>query len=319
MRMAFAVAMTVLALGGCKRTEPGLLLGTVEWDRVELIAEAAEPVIEIAVHEGQAVRGGQVLLRLDDRRAMADVTAAEAELARISALLAEQRNGARPEQIDEARERQRRAQTMELDAHQQLERTRSMQARKLMSPSDLERAQNAYQAAVAERRAAAAGLNLLLRGTRAETLEQTEAAARVAQARRDQAVVNLLRLTVTAPRDGKVDAIPVRVGDQPMRGSTVLSMLVGDAPYARVFVPASVRAQVQPGARYRVTVEGVSETFDATVRWVRSDPTFTPYYALTGDDASRLTYLTELTLAGAHAAQLPAGLPARALPVATAP
>jgi HlyD family secretion protein len=315
MRGANGVLLCVLALGGCQRATPELLLGTVEWDRVAQIAEAAEPVVELAVHEGETVRAGQVLLRLDNRRAAADLAMADAELARIGAMLTEQRNGARPEQIDEARERQRRAQVMELDAKQQLERTRNMRERNLMSPADLERAQNAHSATVAERRAAAAALELLLRGTRAETLEQTEAAERMARARRDQAALTFERLTIAAPRNGRVDALPVRVGDQPARGATVVTLLVGDAPYARVFVPASQRAGVAPGKRYQLTVEGVEGTFDATVRWVRSDPTFTPYYALTGDDASRLTYLAELTLTGEKAAQLPAGLPARAVPV----
>ena len=95
MRVAMAVALSMLALGGCKRATPDLLLGTVEWDRVALIAEAAEPVVELAVHEGETVRAGQVLLRLDNRRAAADLAMADAELARVGALLAEQRNGAR--------------------------------------------------------------------------------------------------------------------------------------------------------------------------------------------------------------------------------
>ena len=51
--------------------------------------------------------------------------------------------------------------------------------------------------------------------------------------------------------------------------------------------------------------------FDGTVRMVRSEPSFTPYYALIGKDASRLVYLAEVTVAGADAAKLPAGLPVR--------
>jgi len=43
---------------------------------------------------------------------------------------------------------------------------------------------------------------------------------------------------------------------------------------------------------------------------VRSEPSFTPYYALSGDDAARLSYLAEVTL-GNDAAQLPPGLPVR--------
>ena len=59
-------------------------------------------------------------------------------------------------------------------------------------------------------------------------------------------------------------------------------------------------------------VEGVDGTFAATIRSLRSDPAFTPYFALTGDDASRLAYRAELVLDGDAAKKLPAGLPAQA-------
>ena len=43
---------------------------------------------------------------------------------------------------------------------------------------------------------------------------------------------------------------------------------------------------------------------------IRSEPSFTPYYALIGEDAARLSYLAEVSLGG-EAAELPAGLPVR--------
>ena len=89
-------------------------------------------------------------------------------------------------------------------------------------------------------------------------------------------------------------------------------MLVGDSPYARVFVPASQRPEVKIGDRFDVRVQGVAQPFTARVRSIRSEPSFTPYYALAGDDASRLVYRAELLLEGTAAADLPAGLPASA-------
>ena len=43
---------------------------------------------------------------------------------------------------------------------------------------------------------------------------------------------------------------------------------------------------------------------------IRSEPSFTPYYALIGEDAARLSYLAEIEL-GRGANDLPAGLPVR--------
>jgi len=43
---------------------------------------------------------------------------------------------------------------------------------------------------------------------------------------------------------------------------------------------------------------------------IRSEPSFTPYYALSGRDAERLSYLAEITL-DKSGADLPAGVPVR--------
>jgi HlyD family secretion protein len=43
---------------------------------------------------------------------------------------------------------------------------------------------------------------------------------------------------------------------------------------------------------------------------IRSEPSFTPYYALAGADAARLSYLAEIQL-DRQAAALPAGVPVR--------
>ena len=56
-------------------------------------------------------------------------------------------------------------------------------------------------------------------------------------------------------------------------------------------------------------MEGVDDTFEARVRSIASEASFTPYFALTGADASRLAYRAELVLEGDAARSLPAGLP----------
>jgi HlyD family secretion protein len=58
-----------------------------------------------------------------------------------------------------------------------------------------------------------------------------------------------------------------------------------------------------------VQVDGVSEPVAGRVRTVSSDPVFTPYFALTERDRSRLAYVAEVTLVGKAADALPAGLP----------
>ena len=105
--------------------------------------------------------------------------------------------------------------------------------------------------------------------------------------------------------------LPYEVGDQAPVGAPLAVLLVGDAPYARVYVPEPIRADVAVGDAARVFVDGREAPLAGRVRMVRSEPGFTPYYALVGKDAARLSYLAEIELTGKDARILPAGLPVR--------
>jgi HlyD family secretion protein len=66
------------------------------------------------------------------------------------------------------------------------------------------------------------------------------------------------------------------------------------------------------GDSLEISIEGQPTTFSGRVRSIASNPSFTPYYALTGEDASRLVYRAEVVLEGPQTRQLPAGLPLQA-------
>ncbi|MGB7737546.1 MAG: hypothetical protein WBM03_00405, partial [Steroidobacteraceae bacterium] len=63
------------------------------------------------------------------------------------------------------------------------------------------------------------------------------------------------------------------------------------------------------GTRVAATVDGHAERIKGTVRYVSAEAAFTPYYALTQKDRSRLAYLAEITLDDPAARALPAGVP----------
>lgn len=311
MRRLLLSALLLAALTGCADADKPLL-GTLEWDRVSLPAEASEVLLRIAVAEGERVEAGQLLLELDPRRQDARIAQARAEVEQAAAHLAELSNGARSETIDAARADLARNRAELTDAERSFSRIAELYQRKQVAIAELDRARAARDQASAATRSAEAQLRELTNGTRPEQLEQAAAALEAARGNLAQLQVGREHLSLRAPRSGLVDALPFKVGDQPPAGAELVSLLVGEQPYARVFIPASIRAQVSVGDVMRVFVEGVEQPFQARVRSIRSEAAFTPYYALTGDDASRLMYRAELVLQGEAARQLPAGLPLRA-------
>jgi HlyD family secretion protein len=312
----FFAAAAIAALAGCNRSSaPPPLLGTLEWDRIAVPAEVSEPIMQVLVKEGDLVEANQLLLTLDPRRTQAQLDAARADEQRLTAALDELRHGARIETIDASRAALARTQAAAANARLVRDRAAEIRKKGLNSQADLDNANSLLRQTDAEANSARANLDELLHGTRVEDLAQGEAALARAQASVVQLAVTLEHLSVRAPRAGRVDALPFKLGDRPPQGAGVVSFLVGDAPYARVFVPEAQRVGINQGARFNVKVEGVDHAFTATALRVASEASFTPYYALTGDDASRLVYRAELGLEGEEARKLPAGLPCQATPL----
>jgi HlyD family secretion protein len=163
---------------------------------------------------------------------------------------------------------------------------------------------------MARRDEARAALEALLRGTTAEELEQDESALAAAEAALAEAQLRLARLEVRAPVAGRVDALPFEIGERPPAGSVVAVLLAEGAPHARVHVPEPLRVRLAPGTPARVRVEGVDAVFTGRVRSVAHDAAFTPYFALSEQDRSRLSYVAEVELTDPRARELPSGVPA---------
>lgn len=305
-RVVLLLAITI-ALAACAPTPPQAL-GTLERDRIALPAPAFEPILAIDVFEGAQVAAGDVLVRLDDSRSRAALAAAQADVQGLADALAEARAGARSEEREQANAQVASAVAQERNAKRERDRLDTLLARGLVPRAQADDARAAYDSAAATLRSTRAAAALLQNGTRAERIAQAEAALAAAQAQVERLAVDVERMQVRAPRAGIVDSLPYKVGDQVAIGAPLVNLLVGDAPYARVYVPQPLRASVHVGDSVGVVLEGDPRTWPARVRMLRSTPTFTPYYALHGDDAARLSYLAEVQL-DADAAQLPVGMP----------
>jgi HlyD family secretion protein len=220
LKSIFFLTSAVAALAGCNRSSaPPPLLGTLEWDRIAVPAEVSEPITQILVKEGDVVDAHQLLLTLDPRRTQAQLDAArrrratpECRARRAAPWRARRNNRRRRVLHCHARKRPRRMRVWCADRA-----LRSVKAQ-AQPQADLDNANAALRQADADANAARANLDELLHGTRPEDLAQGEAALAQAQASVAQLPVTLERLSVRAPRAGRVDALPFKLGDRPPQG-----------------------------------------------------------------------------------------------------
>lgn len=304
-----ALPIALLLVAACDRASAPAMLGTLERDRLELIADAQEQIVQQHVREGAHVAPGDILVELDHAASDARLAQARAQASEARARLAELEHGTRAEQISAAR-----AQLAADDAHvlvesKEYERQADLVKRQLTSQSAVDRQKATRDAAIAAQRASVAQLDELVNGTRSEQIDQARQAVASSEATVQSLEIDAARLVVRAPRSGIVDAVPFKLGERPPRGATVIVLLADDAPYARVYIPEPMRAQVTVGKDVSVHVDGTAQEYAGRVRFVSTDAAFTPYYALTQKDRSRLSYLAEVTLTEQAAQELPTGIP----------
>ena len=304
----------LLALAACQRTGEQSMVGTLERDRVEVKVESSEPIVSRDVRDGQAVAVGDLLMRQDPARPRARLEQAQAERAQAAARLAELRRGPRQEAIRETRARLAAAEAQADNALAELNRVRDVHGRGLSSQAALDEADTQWKSATATRAAIREELEAQLAGTTIEELDQGAAALAAAEATVAQARLDLERTELRAPVDGIVDKLLFQMGERPAPGTTIAVVLDRSRVFARFYVPEYLRAGIRPGRELMVRIDGVGREMKGTVRWVSADASFTPYFALTEHDRSRLSYIAELDLP--EAADLPSGVPLVVLPPA---
>ena len=221
-------------------------------------ADIGSPVmgrlVALTVKEGDAVRAGQVLARIDAIQAAATAEAAAAALGALEADAGGAATQVRGSQstLDEARARAAEAETA-------LTRARQLRDAGLLPAAEFDRAEAAAAAAKAQQAAATAA---------AEQSQQAATAARqrVAQARAERARARdqLNKTEITAPIDGVVTRLDVEVGEMVVIGvqnqpGTIL-MTVSDltAIDAQVKVAEADVMRLDTGMAATITLEAIT-------------------------------------------------------------
>jgi HlyD family secretion protein len=306
---AFILLPCVLLLAGCVRHDESKLPGTLERDRVELVAQANEAIVSLPFAEGATVKVGDVVVVQDRELSASGLDAARADLAEAEARVEELKNGPRSTTIRAGIARRDTARVQRDNAVRERDRLLGLVARSLVSKQEADRQSAAADAAESNLREAEADLRELQEGTRTEQVAQAREAADAARANLKGLETTSSRLEVRSPIGGTIDALPFHLGEKPMQGATVAVLLATTAPFARIHVPEPIRARVKVGTQATIAVDGIERSFKGQVRFIASDAEFTPYYSLTAADRSRLSFLAEVVIDDSDAASLPSGVP----------
>lgn len=297
---------TLLLLTACQQEVTGWY-GTVERERHTLTSPASELITSVLVREGDRVKAGQLLLTLDTTSVQARIAQRRAELAEVQAMQQELIQGPRMESLALAEATRRGTDAALLEAQQRLSRVDQLLQAGAATQADHDQALAARDLAQAALERATQTLTELRNGTRSEQLQQVEARVAAAQARLAIDEKALADLSLFSAHDAVVDSLPWQAGDRVAQGTQLISLLIDDEAFVRVYVPADARDLLSTSQPLSIQPDAEMPAFLGTIRHIRPQPAFTPYYALNERDRARLMYLTEISLPASHA-DLPSGM-----------
>ena len=305
---AYILLMLMLWLPACSQS-PEQALGTLEWDRVNSRAPASEIVVDILVEEGDRVNAGDPILYLDDSKISEQIRDQEARLEQATWYLKELEKGPRAQKIAEAEARLKAAVATRENDLEIYNRQKKLYKTDFTSKQQLDITKKNYLNAREKVKEYTEQLDELMEGTRIEQIKQARAnvASLTAQLKRLQLLA--AEYKIRAPRAGVVDSLPFKKGDRPPAHAVVSTLLAGARPWARVYVPGPYRSKMKPGEDFSLRIDGQDEPFSVRLRSISSDASFTPYYALSERDRSRLSYVAKLDLVDEKAVGLTAGTP----------
>lgn len=272
--------------------------GNVDIRGVDLGFRVAGKLLEVLKDEGDTVKAGELLARIDRQPYVHELARADAELAAAAADQRLKQAGYRSEEIAQARAALAESRVVAQDAGRAHQRQASLVGGGGTSQQNLESAQAALDEATQRANVNEAKLNLLEAGFRAEEIAAAIARVAQAQAARDSAALRLEDTELKAPSDGIVLTRALEPGAIVPAGATALSLSLEKPVWVRAYVHEGELGRVPPGTHVWLTTDGRPDRpFHGTVGFVSPRAEFTPKSVETPELRTTLVYRLRVVVA----------------------
>lgn len=315
--LVLLVAVSVaLAWGGRHlgggASKPVAVTGTIEATQVDVSVKITGRIVERLVKEGDRVRRGQVLVRLDDSELAADVRRQDAALRSAQATLRDLEKGARSQEIEDARAAVSSAEATRDMTERDFQRYDQLYRKNLIAAQDVDRARQAYEVAKAHERSARERLALLLAGSRPDQVDAARWQVTQAESALAQTQSRLREAVVVSPIDGVVLRKNLEAGETANPGVSILTLVNPKDVWLRAYVPETEVGRLRVGDAAALRVDAFpNRVFTGRLIEIGSEAEFTPRNVQTKKERVTLVFRIKIQIDNPDGLLKP-GLPADA-------
>ena len=297
MILGVALATLLVTSGGCRwRGVQPDGSGTIDCTQVQVAPQISGRVAELPPQEGDVLKQGALVARLDARDYELKRDEAHAALANAQAQLDLLRAGARVEDIERAREAVREAHAEAMAAAADRKRVGEVFAAGSATQKQQDDAVSAADRTAAALAGAEQNLARLEHGNRPEEIHAAEAQAELAKVRLAQAEKAVADCIVTAPMNGVVTTRSREVGEWVTPGAPLVTLSRLDEVWLAIYIPEDRLSRVKLGGKAWVQLDGDAQRYEGVVTFISPEAEFTPKNAQTPDERAKLVYRVKITL-----------------------
>ncbi|SCW84900.1 HlyD family secretion protein [Rhizobium mongolense subsp. loessense] len=267
------------------------LYGNVDIRQVSLAFRVSGRLEEARVDEGDAVKRGVVLARLDNEPYDYAVRSAEATVAALRATLDKLRAGPRPAEIAQASASYNESLADLRNANLAYDRARQLRPQGTVSQAGLDQATAARAMAAARAESANQALVLLKEGSRAEDIAAAAAQLKAAEATLATARTSLGDTELRAPNDGIILSRIKEPGAIVSPADAVYVLSLTEPVWVRSYVAEVELGRIHPGMKVKVTSDTKpDQAYEGRIGFISPVAEFTPKSVETPELRTDLVY-----------------------------
>lgn len=294
------IILLVVAAGGAwfaynkthqaEAREP-VLYGNVDIREVNLGFRVGGRVAEVLRDEGDAVKPGEVVARLDDEPYRREADEARGQVAALQARLELLEAGNRPQEIAQARALVREREVTAENAERLFKREDDLLRSKAVSIQDRDDAEAAYREAEARLNSSREQLNLLEAGFRKEEIAQAKADLLRAEAALASAELRVQDTVLKSPSEGVVLTRAEEPGAILQSGTTILTVCLTRPVWVRAYINEPELGRIHPGMKVQVFSDSYpNHAYSGQIGYISPRAEFTPKNVETPELRTSLVY-----------------------------
>ncbi|WP_296972394.1 efflux RND transporter periplasmic adaptor subunit [Tepidanaerobacter sp. EBM-38] len=229
-------------------------------DEVSLSPKMGGKVEQILVKEGETVKAGQVIIRLEQKDVASQVNQAQAAYEAALAQLSSLENGQLPQQIAQLESAVNQAEANFNNAKENYERMKVLFEQEAITKQQFEGIELQYSIAKEQYESAKTQLALTKEKTAPESLSMAKAQVKQAEAMLTAANTALDNCLITSPIDGVVGAISATVGQLVSAGYSVATVGNLNSVEIQINVTEDRISGLKVGQEAEVTVDTASDS-----------------------------------------------------------